>query len=82
MVGFTMYDKLEVSVPETDVSLKQGNKVKLHRFETDIWEVCYGWYSWGGNRPVIGWYLKDVKNFKNIKPLQLTDLYDIYLVEI
>ena len=46
----------------------------------ETWEVCYGWYEFGGNRPVCGWYLKKDGGL-TVKPLQLPDLDDIYLIE-
>lgn len=42
--------------------------------------MSYGWYTWGGNRPVCGWYLTNIES-SDIKPLQLTDLDDIYVIE-
>ena len=73
-------------VPNSEICLRPGYKVRLGRFESDIWIVSYGWYTWGGNRPVCGWYLTGNKPLSVgfdpcIKPLQLTDLDDIYLVE-
>lgn len=69
-----------LDVPNTNICLHPGNKVKLGRFETDAWIVNYGWYSFGGNRPVCGWYLIRVCD-NTVKPLQLTDLDDIYMIE-
>lgn len=79
-----------LTVPDSEVCLKPGYKIRLGRFESDIWIVSYGWYTWGGNRPVCGWYLTrcemstsncTIEQNQCIKPLQLTDLYDIYMVE-
>ena len=64
-----------------EIYLKPGDIVKLDRFELTRWKVDYGWYSWGGNRPVCGWYLTDVSRPTTIKPLQLPDLDDIYVVQ-
>lgn len=64
-----------------EIYLKPGDTVKLDRFELTRWKVDYGWYSWGGNRPVCGWYLTDVARPTTIKPLQLPDLDDIYVVQ-
>ncbi|MCM1226110.1 MAG: hypothetical protein NC320_01635 [Clostridium sp.] len=69
-----------LSSPDTDICLKPGNHVKLGRFEHDRWLVSYGWYTWGGNRPVCGWYLVRCGD-DIIKPLQLPDLDDIYIIE-
>lgn len=55
--------------------------VQIARFNTTRFVVMYGWYTWGGNRPVCGWYLQKEDNPCEIKPLQLTDLYDIYILE-
>ncbi len=74
-------------VPNTNICLRPGSRVKLGRFDSTYWEVSYGWYTWGGNRPVCGWYLiNDDITAKStthtcVKPLQLTDLDDIYLIE-
>ena len=72
---------LRIDVPELHITLVPGCKVRLGRFETTIWTVSYGWYSWGGNRPQCGWYLVDSCCLQTVKPLYLTDLDDIYLVE-
>ena len=42
-------------------------------------EVQYGWYTWGGNRPVCGWSFRNLAT-GDIKPLQSIDLVDIYMV--
>lgn len=76
-----MYEGLRVDVPHLDMSLVQGCRVRLGRFETTVWVVSYGWYSWGGNRPQLGWFLTDESNPSSVKPLQLPDLDDIYFVE-
>lgn len=74
-----MYDKLDI--PNTNKCLFPGCLVKLGRFETTVWVVSNGWYSWGGNRPVHGWYLTDRDNPTRVKPLQLPDLDDIYIIQ-
>lgn len=82
MRSYFMYPQasnLHIDVPGTNMCLVPGCTVKLGRFEQDIWLVQFGWYSFGGNRPVCGWYLsKD--NGLVIKPLQLPDLDDIYMI--
>ena len=60
--------------------IEKGSKVKLGRFQLDMWMVDHGWYSWGGNRPVCGWYLTNIET-SEVKPLQQTDLDDIYIIE-
>lgn len=73
---------LQLDIPHTRVSLKPGDAVKLGRFETTLWEVDHGWFSFGGNRPFCGWYLKSNVNGEYVeKPIQLTDLEDIYVVK-
>ena len=59
-----------------------GDKVRLGRFDKEIWVVGYNWYNCDGNRPTLGWYLTSINTASpKIKPLQLTDLDDIYLIE-
>lgn len=70
-----------LEIPEFNITLTPGCRVKLGRFAVEIWEVQFGWYTWGGNRPVCGWYLRNAMMPYDIKPLQKTDLDDIYLVE-
>ena len=75
-----MYREIVLEIPETNLCLRPGYKVKLGRFQSEIWVVNYGWFSFGGNRPFCGWYLtKD--NGLTVKPLQLPDLDDIYMIE-
>ena len=69
-----------LNIPNSGDVIRPGNSVRLGRFSDDEWLVCFGWYSFGGNRPVCGWYLTNLQ-YGNIKPLQKTDLDDIYLVE-
>jgi hypothetical protein len=80
-----MYDEnnLKLNIPNTLQYLEPGCKVKLGRFEIDRWIVKHGWYTWGGNRPFCGWYLESCDSLENktVKPLQLTDLDDIYIIE-
>ena len=67
-------------IPNSNLHICPGCTVKLGRFETETWLVQFGWYSYGGNRPVCGWYLtKD--GGMTVKPLQLPDLDDIYMIE-
>lgn len=72
---------MRLYVPVNDMYIQPGNRVKLGRFDGDCWEVAFGWYSWGGNRPVCGWYLTKLPEKDIVKPLQLPDLSDIYLIE-
>lgn len=75
-----MCGDIVLEIPGTNQILRPGCKVKLGRFDSEIWLVNYGWFSFGGNRPFCGWYLtKD--NGLTVKPLQLPDLDDIYMIE-
>jgi hypothetical protein len=67
--------------PEQHLSIIAGSVVRLGRFESIQWMVAYGWYTWGGNRPVCGWYLMQTDAPSTLKPLQATDLDDIYIIE-
>lgn len=78
----SMCNCLTLPVPGTNLCIRPGNIVKLGRFETTRWLVSHGWYTWGGNRPFCGWYMKNIDNDNEIKPLQLNDLDDIYIIEI
>ena len=71
---------MQLVVPEFDITLSEGDLVRLGRFNTETWYVHYGWDGWGNNRPVCGWYLSNSLT-QGIKPLQYTDLEDIYLIE-
>ena len=64
-------------VPNAGVYIIPGSTVKLHRFETEIWAVGFGWFSFGGNREWCGWYLTCEGK---VKPLQKTDLDDMYVI--
>lgn len=66
--------------PNNPEHLQPGDVIRLGRFSNDDWTVEYGWYSYGGNRPVCGWYLTCDAN-KIIKPLQLPDLDDIVVIQ-
>ena len=76
-----MYQDISLDIPHSEEVIRPGNVVRLGRFNTDSWLVKYGWYSFGGNRPVCGWYLEKDGGLV-VKPLQLPDLDDIYLIEV
>lgn len=76
-----MESNRELIIPSTNQVIRPGYKVKLGRFDETVWIVGFGWYSTAGNRPCCGWYLTSEQG-KLTKPLQMTDLDDIYLVEI
>ena len=67
-----------IELPDMDIQLHSGDKVRLGRFSSKVWTVNFGWFSYAGNRPFCGWFLT---SDEETKPLQLTDTYDIYLVE-
>ena len=70
-----------VEIPGSDIKLYPGYKIKLNRFDSDIWTVHYGWYDFSGNRPIMGWYLTNDSDCNSVKPIQKIDLYDIYVVD-
>lgn len=73
---------MKLQVPNTNVFLCPGDFVKIERFDDVLWEVDHGWFSFGGNRPWCGWYLKANINDEYVeKPIQLTDLEDVYVVQ-
>lgn len=76
-----MFSSVELELPGCKQCIRPGNIVKLGRFDTVQWVVGFGWYTWGGNRPVCGWFLVDSHNADNLKPLQKPDLDDIYFVQ-
>lgn len=69
-----------IVIPDSDTRIYPNTIVRLGRFSEEQWQVQVGWYTWGGNRPVCGWYLTSLATGV-IKPLQYPDLYDIYTVE-
>ena len=74
-----MIKNLFLNIPNSREVIRPGNIVKLGRFNNESWEVKFGWYEFGGNRPVCGWYLEKDGGY-TVKPLQLPDLDDIYLI--
>ena len=73
-------DESTLYIPNCNKCIHPGDVVRLHRFESDEWVVGYGWYTFGGNRPFCGWYLRKVAGM-TVKPLQLPDLDDIYVIK-
>jgi hypothetical protein len=69
-----------LNIPNSRDYIFQGDIVRLGRFDTKEWTVKFGWYSFGGNRPVCGWFLSNEEDGQ-IKPLQKPDLDDIYVIE-
>lgn len=76
-----MQENISLQIPGSDRQLHPGDIVKLGRFSTEPWVVGFGWFSFGGNRPFCGWYLTSATSEARVKPLQLPDLDDIYLIE-
>ena len=68
-----------LNIPNSQEYIYQGDIVCLGRFETQEWTVKFGWYSFGGNRPICGWYLES-DGGRTVKPIQLPDLDDIYVI--
>lgn len=76
-----MCDNLTLDIPEYKMVLSPGCKIKLSRFDTTTWVVSHGWFTWGGNRPFCGWYLTNIDDPTEVKPLQKSDLDDIYMIQ-
>lgn len=74
-----MINNLCLEIPYSHDTIKPGDIVRLGRFADEDWTVCFGWYEFGGNRPVCGWYLTKDGGLVT-KPLQLPDLDDIYVI--
>lgn len=78
----TCCNKQGLSVPNCKTTIYPDNIVVLGRFSTIRWRVGFGWFSYEGNRQICGWYLTQIDNPKSVKPIQETDLYDIYILEV
>jgi hypothetical protein len=74
-----MVNNLTLEVPNANTTISPGNKVQLGRFDAQVWIVRFGWYSFGGNRSVCGWYLQ-AEASDEIKPIFKIDLDDIYII--
>ncbi len=68
-----------LQLPDSTDCIKPGDVIKLGRFSSDEWTVQFGWYEFGGNRAVCGWYLSKDGGL-TVKPIQQIDLYDIYMI--
>lgn len=68
-------------IPNTHNALYPDDVVRLNRFDEEEWTVGFGWYSCNGNRPTNGWYLVSKELAGKIKPLNQSDLNDIYLIK-
>lgn len=69
-----------LNIPDSTEYLHPDDIVRLGRFSSQDWTVKFGWYSFGGNRPVCGWYLTS-DDGRSVKPIQLPDLDDIYVIK-
>ena len=45
-------NNLSIKIPNSDQHLHSGDKIRLERFDTEVWIVNFGWYSFSGNRPM------------------------------
>ena len=76
-----MANNISLEVPNANLSIVPGNKVQLGRFDANVWIVRFGWYNFGGNRSVCGWYL-EAESGNEIKPIFKIDLDDIYIISV
>ena len=76
---YYMAAQMTLEVPNAKLSISPGNRIKLGRFDAQVWIVRFGWYSFGGNRSVCGWYLQ-AESSDDIKPIFKIDLDDIYII--
>lgn len=58
-----------------------GMTIRIGRFSEIFWIVNFGWFTFAGNRPICGWFLVNKNDSTDVRPIQLTDLNDIYLIE-
>lgn len=65
---------------DSDRYIQPGCVITLGRFEGTTWTVHFGWYEYGGNRPVFGMYLIDNTDGETVRPLQGPDLVDIQII--
>lgn len=75
-----MCDCLKLETPDHHY-IRPGNKVRLSRFDTECWQVGYGWIACNGNRPICAWYLVSESNPERTKLLSKPDLDDIYFIQ-
>ena len=69
-----------LEIPNSACQIPENAIVRLSRFDSEDWRLLHGWYTWGGNRPFCGWYLVSLADPKKVKPVQLSDVYDIYMI--
>lgn len=76
-----MSSNLTLEIPSVGLTISPGNHIRLGRFDNTVWLVNHGWYSYGGNRPICGWYLQNIQKPEVVKPIHPDDLDDCYLIE-
>ena len=76
-----MPTEMTLEVPNAGTTISPGYKIKIGRFSDKLWTVCFGWYSFGGNRAVCGWYLES-EDAGEVKPIFRIDLDDIYIISV
>lgn len=69
-----------LEIPNSTCQIPENSVVRLSRFNSEEWRLLHGWYTWGGNRPFCGWYVVSLTDPNRVKPIQLPDLYDIYMI--
>ena len=74
-----MATQMTLFVPNANTTISPGYKIQIGRFDAQVWIVRFGWYSFGGNRSVCGWYLES-ESSQDIKPIFKIDLDDIYII--
>lgn len=77
-----MCECYKLHVPDTNIDIANDSYVKLGRFDATIWIIKHGWYQCDGNRPHCGWYFQQKDDPAMIKPVSLSDLYDIYEIQL
>ena len=74
-----MPTQMTLEVPNAQTTISPGYKIQIGRFNAQVWIVRFGWYNFGGNRSVCGWYLES-ESGNDIKPILKIDLDDIYII--
>ena len=69
-----------LKVPDLGIELRHGDIIRLGQFKTREWKVGFGWYKFGGNREISGWYITSTDAEQEVRPIQKVDLLDIVMV--
>ena len=72
--------EMYINNPYTGKTLYPDTLIKLNRFPNIVWILKYGWYPFDIDNLVCGWYLMQENDHKIIRPLQINDFDDIYLI--